>query len=82
MVAERTYPGFIYFIQRELSGYDKRGTISGDRSIDGKIHYRYEYGKPPSELPEGGVSPGEVRKFYKGSDAGFYRLPGMEDLHF
>ena len=51
-------------IESKISDYTKSGTISGDKSYNSKIHYRYEYNQPFDALPEGGVTNSDVGKYY------------------
>jgi hypothetical protein len=58
-------------ISQKLGNYNKTGDISGDKSYNGVIHYRYEYKEPFDTLPEGGVTIGDAGKYYESNEGDY-----------
>ena len=58
-------------ISQKLGDYNKTGNISGDKSYNGVIHYRYEYKEPFDALPEGGVTSGNAGKYYESNEGDY-----------
>jgi hypothetical protein len=65
-------------ISSKISDYTKSGSISGDKSYDGKLHYRYEYNQPFDALPEGGVAIPDASKYYVSNEGDY--LSGTGNL--
>jgi hypothetical protein len=65
-------------ISSKISDYTKSGSISGDKSYDGKLHYRYEYNQPFDALPEGGVAISDASKYYVSNEGDY--LSGTGNL--
>ena len=64
-------------VVRALGDYKKSGEIYGDKSINGTLHYRYEF-KSPFDVTEG-VLWDDVHANYRGND-GLYNINGNPDL--
>ena len=64
-------------IMRGLGDYKKTGKIYGDKSVNGTLHYRYEFSKPID------VTEGVPRSTYDNMyvpNRGAYNIPGNPDL--
>ena len=64
-------------IMRGLGDYNKTGKIYGDKSINGTLHYRYEYSKPIDVTQ--GVPESTMNQLYK-TNRGIYNIQGNPDL--
>jgi len=65
-------------LQSTLSGYNKKGSISGDKSITDNITYRYELKGP---VPKEGIDFTSYKAMYKGNEAGAtYKPDDVEDI--
>lgn len=58
-------------ISQKLGDYNKSGEISGDKSYNNIIHYRYEYNQPFDALPEGGVTNVNAGKYYESNEGDY-----------
>lgn len=63
-------------IKEALKDYTKTGEIYGDKSLDGKIHYRYELGRPID--PTVGITYSQYQYLYE-SNRGEYNIVGNTD---
>jgi hypothetical protein len=67
-------------IMESLNGYDKTGTISGAKSVNGKVHYRFDLKVPVN--PSQGVLYEDYISLYRG-EYGDYNIPQNDDIeHF
>ena len=64
-------------ITTSLQKYPKFGSIRGARSINGKIHYRYDLNKPVD--PKEGISYEQYLQSYRGEHGG-YNIAGNSDI--
>ena len=75
--AKRKLSSLIQDINHSLEGYKKKGIIKGAKSIDGKIHYRYDLNRPV--IPSFGVEYSEYLRMYRGGK-GDYNIKGNDDI--
>ena len=64
-------------IMRGLGDYKKTGKIYGDKSVNGTLHYRYEYSKPIDVTQ--GVPESTMNQLYT-PNRGVYNIDGNPDL--
>ncbi len=73
---KKSLQAFIDDVKDAIKDYNKTGEIYGDRSLDGKIHYRYELGTPINFSV--GVSYEQYMNLYRPND-GSYNIEGNPD---
>lgn len=65
-------------IQSAIGGYNKKGTIQGDKSITDNITYRYELS---GEIPYGeGINYNQYKEMYTSNTGGSYKPNNVPDL--
>ena len=69
---------FVSDLQSAISGYTKKGNISGDRMITNNIGYRYELLRPIN--PKIGVDDSQYRALYSPNQGGSHNIPNNPDL--
>jgi len=74
---DKRVPNLISDIDNALKDYQKTGVIVGAKSINGKLHYRYDLSFPID--PAKGVDYHEYLNGYRG-ESGDYNIPGNEDI--
>jgi len=70
-------PALVDDLNNSLRKYRKKGDIKGARSINGKLHYRFDLNKPV--LPSMGVTYSEYITMYRG-EHGEYNIPNNPDI--
>lgn len=69
---------FVSDLQSAISGYTKKGNISGDRMITNNIGYRYEFSRPIN--PKIGVDDRQYFSLYSSNQGGSHNIPNNPDL--
>ena len=69
---------FVSDLQSAISGYTKKGNISGDRMITNNIGYRYELSRPIN--PKIGVDDSQYFSLYSSNQGGPHNIPNNPDL--
>jgi hypothetical protein len=64
-------------INSSLKDYPKKGIVPGAKSINGKVHYRYDLNKPIK--PTNGVEYSDYLTAYRG-EGGDFNIPENEDI--
>jgi hypothetical protein len=76
MVKNNQPSNFFSKLNTDLTNYSKGGTISGAKEYNNKIHYLYEFKKRFSKLPNNGVKPSDVSKYFVPNTGGDF----MKDI--
>jgi hypothetical protein len=69
---------FVGDLQSSISGYTRKGNISGDRMITNNIGYRYELSRPINIKI--GVDDSQYRALYSSNQGGPHNIPNNPDL--
>lgn len=72
MVKNKQFSEFFTKLTTDLNSYKKGGSITGSKAYNNKIHYLYEFKKRFDKLPNNGVKPSEVSKFFVPNTGGDY----------